>query len=94
MTAAAGWVVPEHVGIVETVAATFVAALPDGPLLVLDERADLIWRTAPQTSTSAQLAAEVAAAYGLDVAVVAADVTDCVCELVAAGVLAATAEPR
>lgn len=79
VSAAAGWV--EADGVV------YVAALPDGPPLVLHGPGALVWRAAVAGGTLADIVDRVAEEAGTSAAVVADDVTRFVDDLVAAGVL-------
>ena len=80
VAAACGWVDDDD----ETV---YVAALPDGPPLVLEGSGALVWRVVLGGGTVEEAVEQVAAAAGESTAAVAAGVRGFVDDLVAAGVL-------
>lgn len=79
VAAACGWVDDD-----DTV---YVAALPDGPPLVLEGSGALVWRAVLGGGTVDEAVERVAAAAGESAAAVAAGVRGFVDDLVAAGVL-------
>lgn len=81
-----GYRVAERVGVVERDDIVYVATLPEGPALVLEGTAALIWRTAC-TGSAETLVRRVARASGQPSADIAESVLGFVDELVARGCL-------
>lgn len=75
MTSGPGWSLAQDTGIVERPDSTYLAVLPDGPIVVLDEVSSVILRVALAEAAN-DVAAKVAAAYGVSLEKVASDVSD------------------
>lgn len=81
-----GLIVPRGVGVVALGDAIYVATLPDGPILVLDAVAALVWREA-LAGPEADAAARVTAQTDASLAEVAPAVATLIDDLVARGLL-------
>lgn len=87
------WVVADDVGYEVRGDVVYVARLPDGPLLVLDGPAALIWVEA-RSDAPGTLAQRVADASGASVADIEGDIEAFTADLVAAGLLRPEADIR
>jgi len=81
-----GWRIGPDIAVVERDGVAYLAVLPDGPILVLDPVATVVWDVA-RAAPAERLAAGVAEAFGMPVAAVAPHAERIVGELVSAGVL-------
>lgn len=77
--------VPDHVGVVETNDAVFVARLPDGPIIRLSGTAATIWKAALENGDD--LVSSVSAIVGVPEHVIAADVEAFIADLVERGLV-------
>ncbi|MBK7271866.1 MAG: hypothetical protein IPI13_01400 [Actinomycetales bacterium] len=76
MTHQQHWELAHDTGIVERNGLTYLAALPDGPIVVLDAVASVVLQVALDVSAD-DVTSEVAAAYGKAPAEVDAAVSEC-----------------
>ena len=76
MTAELRWVLAEDAAVAEDAGYTYLAALPDGPIVVLDTVAGVILQIALDVPAD-KVTAEVAAAYGKVPTEVDAAVSEC-----------------
>lgn len=81
----------DAVGVIDDDTVMYVAPLPDGPILVLDEVSALAWRTACEFGPQA-VAQAVADATGEDTETVAAPLAAFLDDLVGRGLLVADAQ--
>ncbi len=86
MTHQEQWELAPDTGVIERNGLTYLAALPDGPIVVLDPVASTILQVALDVSAD-DVTAEVAAAYGKAPAEIDAAVSECLSGLERAGLL-------
>lgn len=92
MTQPQRWELTPDTAFVERDGLTYLAALPDGPIVVLDQVAGLILSIALEVPVG-EITAAVAAAYAKEPGEVEAAVGDCLSGLAAAGLLRRTSVP-